>query len=87
MTMKINDISKLFSLNQIDYIEMKQNIRSSNNISDITKAKIIEKLNENIKAISQIMKEKILKKNNFELNSKICGIKVKNNKMIFINNV
>ena len=63
MTNYINDISKLFSLNQIDYIEMKQNIRSSNNISDITKAKIIEKLNENIKAISQIMKEKILKKN------------------------
>ena len=72
LTEYINDISKLFNIKQINYVEIKQNIINSNSDKDINKINIIDILNENIKSIIQIMKERTnFKNNNFKLNSKI----------------
>lgn len=75
MTNYINDISKIFNLKQINYIEMKQNIINSSPKSDIAKTNVVDILNENIKLISNIMKERFMYKINFK--SKLFSKKYK----------
>ena len=67
MTNYINDISKLFNLKQIDYIEMKNNINKSNSKLEKTITNAIEILNENIQAI----KERLIFQNNLKSKTKI----------------
>ena len=75
MTNYINDISNLFNVKQIDYIEIKKNIIQSNSKSETTNSNVVEILNENIKLISQIIKEKLNNQNNLKLNLKLFGKK------------
>lgn len=75
MTNYINDISNLFNAKKIDYIEIKKNIIRSNSKSEMTNSNVVEILNENIKLISQMVKEKLNNQNNLKLNLKLFGKK------------
>ena len=75
MTNYINDISNLFNAKKIDYIEIKKNIIRSNSKSEKTNSNVVEILNENIKLISQMVKEKLNNQNNLKLNLKLFGKK------------
>ena len=80
MTNYINDISNLFNAKKIDYIEIKKNIIRSNSKSEMTNSNVVEILNENIKLISQMIKEKLNNQTNLKLNLKIKrkkGINIK----------
>ena len=63
MTNYINDISKIFNIKQISFIEIKQDVINSKSDSDKTKINYVDILNENIKNIEQTMKEKFKYKN------------------------
>ena len=75
MTNYVNDISSLFNAKKIDYIEIKKNIIRSNSKSEKTNSNVVEILNENIKLISQMVKEKLNNQNNLKLNLKLFGKK------------
>jgi hypothetical protein len=65
MTNYVNDISSLFNAKKIDYIEIKKNIIRSNSKSEKTNSNVVEILNENIKLIIQMVKEKLNNQNIF----------------------
>ena len=71
LTKYINDISQLFHIKQINFVEIKQNIINSNSEKEIDKININDILNENIKTINKALKEKLKLKNNFKFNPKI----------------
>ena len=75
MTNYVNDISSLFNAKKIDYIEIKKNIIRSNSKSEKTNSNVVEILNENIKLIIQMVKEKLNNQNNLKLNLKLFGKK------------
>jgi hypothetical protein len=75
MTNYINDISNLFNIQKIDYIEIKKNIIQSNPSTDITNESIVAIFNENIKLISQMLKDKFSNQNNLKFNMKLFGKK------------
>ena len=68
MTNYINDISKIFNIKQISFIEIKQDVINSKSDSDKTKINYVDILNENIKNIEQTMKEKFKYKNKIIIN-------------------
>ena len=68
MTNYINDISKIFNLKQISFIEIKQDIINSKPESDKINIKIVDILKENIKYIDQIIKERNKYKNKIIIN-------------------
>lgn len=71
MTNYINDISKLFYLKQISFAEIRENVNYSNKESDEKKNNFIDILNENIRAIDLIIKDRFKYKNNLKSNTKI----------------
>ena len=58
MTNYINDISKIFDLKQISLIDIKHNINNLKPESDENKINFVDILNENIKHIDKVMKER-----------------------------
>ena len=64
MTNYINDISKIFNLTQINFIEIKQNIINANIKSDEIISNFVDILKENINYIAEYIKERIKFKNN-----------------------
>ena len=68
MTNYINDISKIFNIKQISFIEIKQDVINSKSDSDKEKINYVDILNENIKNIEQTMKEKFKYKNKIIIN-------------------
>ena len=68
MTNYINDISKIFNIKQISFIEIKQDVINSKSDSDKEKINYVDILNENIKNIEQTMKEKFKYKNEIIIN-------------------
>ena len=68
MTNYINDISKIFNIKQISFVEIKQDVINSKSDSDKTKINYVDILNENIKNIEQTMKEKFKYKNKIIIN-------------------
>ena len=75
MTNYIDDISKIFNIKKINFLEIKQNINNSrNNTFDEDFNSI---LNENIKIINKIMKEYIIYSNNSKWNIKLLNKKGK----------
>lgn len=68
MTNYINDISKIFNIKQISFIEIKQDVINSKSDSDKAKINYVDILNENIKNIEQTMKEKFKYKNKIIIN-------------------
>ena len=64
MTNYINDISKIFNLTQINFIEIKKNIINANIKSDEIISNFVDILKENINYIAEYIKERIKFKNN-----------------------
>ena len=69
----IDDISKIFKLHKINFLEIKQNINKLESKSIQENFNNI--LDENIKSIKKIMKENILLTNNYKFNFKILNKK------------